>query len=100
MKNCNKEKRWDFVDESKQKELGERFVAKNIAINTKWAVANFIAWKEARNTQFESEKDKLIMVNILEESDPTVVSKWLHCMLRRQGSKMGLDILLKHSIYY
>ena len=41
-------------------------------------VAIFMAWKETRNTHFESEKDKLIKVNILLQcliSDPTVLNK-------------------------
>ena len=44
-----KENRWQFVDEGKEAALQKKFVPKNTGISTKWAVSNFVAWRDGRN---------------------------------------------------
>ena len=40
----DKENRWNFIDETKEEALGKKYVAKNTAVCTKWAITNFTAW--------------------------------------------------------
>ena len=45
----DKESWWQFVDNAMQAVLGKEFVPKNTTSSTKWAVSNFVAWRNGRN---------------------------------------------------
>ena len=45
----DKESQCQFVDNAKQSALGKEFVPQNTATSTKWAVLNFVAWRNGRN---------------------------------------------------
>ena len=45
----DKESRWQFVDDAMEAALSKKFVPKNTATSTKWAVLNFVAWRNGRN---------------------------------------------------
>jgi len=47
----DKESRWQFVDDAMEAALSKKFVPKNTATSTKWAVSNFVAWRNGRNAQ-------------------------------------------------
>ena len=53
-----KENHWKFVDEAKEAALQEKFVLKNTATSTKWAVSNFVAWRDGRNSHYYNESEK------------------------------------------
>ena len=73
-----KENRWKFVEEAEQESLGERFVSKNTAVSTKWAVSNFESWRESRNSRAGDVPDsELVPANCLQSSDSNLLNKWL-----------------------
>ena len=41
----DKESRWKFVDDATKAALSKEFVPKNTTTSTKWAVSNFVAWR-------------------------------------------------------
>ena len=45
----DKESRWQFVDDATEVAFGKQFVPKNTATSTKWAMSNFVAWRNGRN---------------------------------------------------
>ena len=45
----DKDSRWQFVDDATEAALSKEFVPKNTATSTKWAVSNFVAWRNGRN---------------------------------------------------
>ena len=45
---------FEFVGKARAESVGKRFVPKNTDNSTKWAVSNFIAWKEKRNATFKN----------------------------------------------
>ena len=47
----DKENRWQFVDGKTEAAFSKQFVPKNTATSTKWAVSNFVAWRDGRNAQ-------------------------------------------------
>ena len=40
-----------FVDDAMEAALSKEFVPKNTATSAKWAVSNFVAWRNGQNTQ-------------------------------------------------
>ena len=47
----DKESQWQFVDDATEAALSKEFVPKNTATSTKWAVSNFVAWRNGRNAR-------------------------------------------------
>ena len=47
----DKESRWQFVDDIMEAALSKEDVPKNTATTTKWAVLNFVAWRNGRNVR-------------------------------------------------
>ena len=47
----DKESRWQYVDNATEAAFGKQFVPKNSTTSTKWAVSNFVAWRNGRNTR-------------------------------------------------
>ena len=43
------ESQWQFVDDATEAAFGKQFVSKDTATSTKWAVSNFVAWRNGRN---------------------------------------------------
>lgn len=73
----NDENRWSFINESEAQSLSKKCVPKNTAVNTKWALTNFLAWKSSRNMRFEGKPDELVPEDILQNNSPRVLAKWL-----------------------
>ena len=69
----NKENRWQFVDDKREKVLTKKFVPKNTDVSMKWAIANFNNWRDDRNARFEEK----VPSDLLNGSDATVLGKWL-----------------------
>ena len=69
-------KRFKFVQDNELQQLSKGFVPKNTATNTKWALKNFQAWKEARNSNLSQDP---VPDNLLETSDESVLNLWLSC---------------------
>ena len=47
----DKENRWQFVDDTTEAAFNKQFVPKNTATSTRWAVLNFVAWRDGRNAR-------------------------------------------------
>ena len=45
----DKENRWQFVDDTMEVAFSKQFVPKNTTTSTKWAVSNFVAWRDGQN---------------------------------------------------
>ena len=45
----DKESRWQFVDDATEAALSKEFVPKNTTTSTKWAMSNFVVWRNGRN---------------------------------------------------
>ena len=45
----DKESRWQFMNDAMEAAFGKQFVPKNTATSTKWAMSNFVAWRNGRN---------------------------------------------------
>lgn len=88
-KEQDKENRWQFMDETKEQVLGTKFVPKNTATSTKWAVSNFVAWCDSRNAQFHDEPDKLVPENLLEIIDSKILNKWLSLFVAETRKQDG-----------
>ena len=73
----NDEKRWSFINESEAQSLSKKCVPKNTAVNTNWALTNFLAWKSSRNKRFEGKPDELVPEDILQNNSQCVLAKWL-----------------------
>ena len=66
-----------FYGEECENDLSRKYVPKNTAATTKWALSNFNAWKQARNKRFAGDSGKCVPDNILETTDSVVLCKWL-----------------------
>ena len=73
----DKENRWQFVDDAKEAALSKKFVPKNTATSTKWAVSNFVAWRDGRNARYCNKPEKQVPMDLLEKADTAVLGKWL-----------------------
>ena len=91
-----KKNRWQFVDEAKEAALQKKFVSQNTAISTKWAVSNFVAWRDGRNAHYCNESEKQVPMDLLENTDTAVLSKWLS-LLRRLTLCRTLSLDSVHS---
>ena len=70
--------RWHFISNDEEEDLGKKFVPKNTAASTKWALANFNAWRQSRNKHFSGNPKKQVPGNFLEGTDnPAALCKWL-----------------------
>ena len=47
----DKENQWQFVEDATEAAFSKQFVPKNTATSTEWAVSNFVAWWNGRNTR-------------------------------------------------
>ena len=102
-----KENRWQFVDKAKEAALQKNFVPKNTTTSTKWAVSNFVVWRDGRNAHYCNESEKQVPMDLLENTDTAVLSKWLSLYVaetrKQDGSRyppksiyMLLTGLLRH----
>ena len=111
LKLSNKEpsgEHWHFISDGED-DLGKKFMPKNMAASTEWALANFNAWRQSRNKRFSGNPEKQVPVNFLEGTDdPAALCKWLTLyvaeMRKQDGSKYPpktlyslLTGLLRHS---
>ena len=78
LKLSNKEptgERWHFISDDEEEDFSKKFVPKNTAASTKWALANFNVWRQSGNKHF---LEKQVPGNFLEgTNDPAALSKWL-----------------------
>ncbi len=51
----DKSSRWHFVSAEEQDSLSVKFVPKNTATSTKWALTNFTEWSKGRSDRFGCE---------------------------------------------
>ncbi len=85
--------RWHFVSEQPEEELCKKYVAKNTATSTKWALGNFRSWTKSRNERFAAVhlQEKQVPNNLLESTeDPATICKWLTLYItetRKDGTK-------------
>ena len=68
---------WHFITDDEE-DLGKKLVPKNTAASTKWALANFNAWRQSGNKRFSGNSEKQVPGNFLEgTNDPAALCKWL-----------------------
>ena len=56
-------------------DLSRKYVPKNTAATTKWALSNFNGWKQGRNKHFVGVSGKGVPDDILETTDSVVSCK-------------------------
>ena len=81
-----KENRFTFLEAAEQEMLGEKFVPKNTAVSTKWAVSNFESWRKSRNSSVDSEH---VPANCLESCDSVLLNKWLSVFVAETRKQDG-----------
>jgi len=47
----DKENRWQLVDDATEAAFSKQFVPRNTTTSTKWAVSNFVAWRDGQNAR-------------------------------------------------
>ena len=52
--------RLDFIGEERENNLSRKYVPKNTAATTKWALSNFTAWKQGGNKRFVCDSEKCV----------------------------------------
>ena len=96
--NKENDHRWQVIDETRQATLSERFVPKNTATSTKWAVANLESWRTARNSKFVHQPDQLVPSDLLESGDKVVLNNWL-CVFVAETRKQDGNRYSPKSLY-
>ncbi len=84
--------RWHFVSEQQEEELCRKYVPKNTATFTKWALDNFQSWTKSRNERFAAVhlQEKQVPDNLLESTeDPATLCKWLTLYTAETRKKDG-----------
>ena len=84
----DKENRWQFVDEAEEATLGKKFVPENTATSTKWAVSNFVAWRDSRNAWYH-EPEKQVTIGLLQSTHTAVLNKWLSLFVAETRNQHG-----------
>jgi len=70
--------RWSFITDQDKEELSERHVPKNTEATTKWALANFNAWRQGRNEAFACDPNQQVPSDLLQFTDDSErLCKWL-----------------------
>ena len=67
--------RWQHLTAAEQEELFVKYVPKNTAASTNWAVTNFQDWKRSRNESLSDGEP--VPEELLYSSDPKLLCKWL-----------------------
>ena len=88
-KGVDKENRFNFIDEAKADTLSKKFIPRNTGTCTKWCVATFQLWQNARNVRFQTEKDKQVPSDILNSTDSAVLAKWFSVYVAEVRKKDG-----------
>ena len=57
--------RWEFVDDTKEAGLSKKFVPKNTATSTRWAMSNLFSWCYGQKTQYCNEPYKQVPVDLI-----------------------------------
>ena len=78
--------RWHFLSAAEEESLSERYVPKNTASSTKWAVSNFQEWQKCRNERSSADE---VPEDILECTQPDVLCKWLSLYVAETRKKDG-----------
>ena len=86
------EERWKFIDKDEDHVLTTKFVPKNIAASTKWALTNFLEWKKSRNDAFITDVDKQVPDDLLQSIDPDELRKWFKLYVAETRKKMVIHI--------
>ena len=73
----NSDSWFTFIDDAKALSLEKKFAVKNTDASTKWALANFLAWRDKHNAAYWDEPSNKVPGDLLLSCDPTVLSKWL-----------------------
>ena len=69
-----KERLFRFIDAVEVQSLEKKFIPKNTDSSTKWALSNFLSWRDKRNAVHPGNQ---VPPDLLVCSDATVLSKWL-----------------------
>ncbi len=82
--------RWHFISEEREEVLGKKYVPKNTATSTKWALGNFSSWRDSRNKRFSTDASKVVPDHLLESTeDPATICKWLTLYIAETRKKDG-----------
>ena len=86
---------WDSIGEERDNKLSRKYIPKNTATTTKWALSNFNVWKHSRNKRIAGDCGKCCPDDILESTNSEPFASGYRCMLLRPESKMGTCTLRK-----
>ena len=70
--NCE---RFEFISGAEVKTLGKRFVPKNTESSTKWALTNYVSWRDKRNATYSDNPSEQVPQDLLASKDPAEISK-------------------------
>ena len=83
--------RFEFLDAAKSEALSKKFVPKNTAKSTRWALSTFLAWRDRRNECFSEESEKQVPLDLLGSTDPVAVCKWFTLFVAEVRKKDGTE---------
>ena len=86
--NPEKENRFNFLEATEQEMLAEKFIPKNTAVSTKWAVSNFETWRKSRNSRAVPDSE-LVPGNCLESCDSVLLNRWLSAFVAETRKQDG-----------
>ena len=76
----------NFVTDEELADFSKGFVPKNTTSSTSWAIRNYKAWEEARNTSYPSKK---VPPNLLRTTDKALLNEWLSRYVVETRNKSG-----------
>ena len=103
--------RFEFISGAKVETLGKKFVPQNTESSTKWALTNYLLWRDKRNATFSDKPSEQVPQDLLASKDAAEIIKWftfyvaetrrlvnrrLFCFLVQLTSKFHIDLLQLH----
>ena len=85
---CSKRSRFDLVSEAEMSAMKKGYTPQNTEKTTRWSVNNFLLWKQNRNAVSQ----EAAPADILDSTDPAVLSHWLRCFAAETRTTTGHNI--------
>ena len=89
-KNKNSE-RFEFISGAEVETLGKKFVPKNTESSTKWALTNYLLWRDKRNATFSDKPSEQVLQDLLASKDAAEISKWFTFYVAETRRKDGSE---------
>ena len=83
--------RFKFVNDARVETLGKKYVPKNTDSSTRWALANFLSWRDNRNSTFSDNPSEQVPQDLLVSNDAAEISKWFTYHVAETRKKDGSE---------